>query len=156
MGEFRENLRKHPIMRSLRGEKLKVDMDLREGSMVGDSREMWVPLNASTLRHLGYIPAMGYKTGFRDILTPVFIKFNGFEKYPVYREIDGEVYDMSVANGETASTMYDYFASPAIEEFIKSMKAKTVSQMDMKRVVMIVVVAAILGLIAWAFLGGLK
>lgn len=143
------------MMRSMRGEKLKVDIHMKDG-MKAESYENWVPLNGATLRAMGYVPALGYKTGFRDMFTNVYIKFHGFEKYPCYREVDGELVDMAEYNTETASTMYDYFASPAQEEFIKSMRSRNMTTVDVKKVITLIIIACGVGIVAWMFLGGGK
>lgn len=140
-------------MRSMHGEKLKVDIYKKEG-MKAESYEYWIPLNGATLRSMGYIPAIGYKSGFRDMLTQVYVKFHGFEKHPCLREVEGEVVDMAEWNDETASTMYDYFASAAQEEFIKSMRSRNMTTVDMKKLITVVIIACGVGLAAWIFLGG--
>lgn len=139
---------RHPIMRSLHGQKLCVDFKMvDEDHYVTD--EYWRPLHERTLIGWGYLPAQGYKTELAHIFTKVYVKFDGFEMYPCLRMApDGKVVDVSTM--ETASTLYDYFTSKAEQDFMEGMRARASGTLNNK--MLIVVAVAVIGLIIGGYL----
>lgn len=144
------------LSRALHGEKLLVDFYYKQG-MHFDTNEKWVDLNEPSIMAMGYLPAQDYKTGFADVLTHVYVKFNGFVRYPrkymVYPE-DGRMnpYEETEETMETASTLYDYFASEAQEEFVNSMRSKGMTSIGMKKLLIILFVIIGIGLFAFFFM----
>lgn len=148
----------HPFMRSLHGEILTVDLYLEKNHKVRPI-EHWVKLNPAALRDIGYIEALDYKTEMAYISTQVFVKFHGFNEYPIMREkVDpqGETYFEEVKTGETASTLHSWLVSNAQGKFLNGMNVKMFSSMDTKKIAMLafIIVGALLG--AFIVLQGMK
>ena len=144
------------FMRSIHGQRLLVDF-YKVNGMYYDTHEHWVPLNEATVIAMGYIPAMDYKTGFGDILTKTYVKFNGFVRNPCVRIVvpeDGRKspYEAEVETMETASTLYDYFASDAQEMMVESMRVKKTSALDTKKLILIILIVAVIGMAAYFFM----
>lgn len=104
-------------------------------------------MNTKTIRAMGYIPARGYKKDWADILTKVYVRFDNFQLNEPIRVLEDGT-EINLNGYETSGTLYDYFSSKAEREFLKGMKAKSMSSMDWKQMAAIGVVAVgiILGL----------
>ena len=135
---------RHPIMRSLKGQNLCIDMKMLDDQRF-ETHEYWRPLNEQTLRWLGYIPAENYKTGDGHMLTKAYIKFDGFEVFPCVRpDADGKMRE--VQSLETAGTLYDYFTSRAEVEFMEGMRVKNPSKVNKNMLILLILVAVGIGI----------
>lgn len=150
---------KHPFMRSLHGEILTVDIYQENGHSCR-ANEHWVKLNPASLRDLGYVEAFDYKTTFAYITTQVYVKFHGFEEYPIVREkvdeMSGETYLEEVKTNETASTLHSWLVSNAQGKFLNGMSVKRLSSMDSKKIALLafIIIGALLG--AFIVIQGMK
>lgn len=144
------------LSRALHGEKLLVDFYYRD-RMHFDTSEKWVNMNEASVMNMGYLPAQDYKTGFVDVFTHIYVKFNGFAKNPrkyMVQPEDGRMnpYEETEETMETASTLYDYFASEAQEEFVNSMRSKGMTSIGMKKLLIILFVIIGIGLFVFFFM----
>ena len=152
----KERKPKGPFARALHGQKLLVDIYKQDG-MYCDTSEKWVDLNEPTILSMGYLPAEDYQTGFSYVLAHVYVKFNGFvrnpRKYMVIPE-DGRMnpYEETEETMETASTLYDYFASDAQEEFVNSMRSRGMTSINMKRLLIILFAIVGIGMFVYFFM----
>lgn len=127
----------HPMMRALHGQVLAVDFKMLPNGKY-ETTEYWKGLNEATMISLGYTRATDYKTEFKHIFTPVYVRFHGFVQHPCMRtetgaREGGEL--MEVKTLETASTLYDHFTSTAEQDFLDDMRTRRLSKMTTNQLV---------------------
>lgn len=115
-----------PLKRLLGEYKLCVTFTKRQNSQVFDTQETWMKLNERSIMSMGFIPSEGYKPVNKN-WGKTYVKFVGFDKYPIIRPVanPNNTYTVKeIETKETATTLCDYAVSDALNKFLESMRAK--------------------------------
>ncbi len=101
-------------------------------------------LNPRTLIAMGYLPARGYFERMEHFNDMAFVRMTGFKVHDPRTQ--------KRPNYETSSTLYDYFASKAQENFFKGLTKIRMGPLDLKKYAGVAVIA--IGIVFGLFLLG--
>lgn len=110
--------------------------------------EVWeqiTTLNPKTLIAMGYLPARGYFESMEHFNDKAYVKMVGFSAHDPRTQ--------EHPNYETSSTLYDYFASKAQENFFRGLTKIRMGPLDVKKYagIALIAIGIVFGLI---LLGG--
>jgi len=117
-----------PFKRMMNGYRLCVTFHKCANGPYFETSETWMKLNERTILSMGYMPSEGYKAVNKNWGT-TYVKFVGFEKYPIFRYIKPDGIEqpaelIEIRTKQTATTLCDYAVSDALNKFMDSMRVK--------------------------------
>lgn len=140
---------KGAFKRGMNGEHLCITVR-RLNNRTFETTESWIQLNEAVILDLGYRPVKNYPG--QSTYGTKYIKFVGFEKYPIMRQafdkdgnpIEGELEE--IKSMETASSLADYLYSDSQQRAIDSMRVSKVSS-GTNKMILVYIAVVFVGLI---------
>lgn len=150
---FIYNLKSRIKHRTLKGERIIIDMELKEvvhawwnghamertTDQVIDRSDRWTDINPENLQRAGYKRVYGLYDSIVWWKVPVYMRIHNAHKFDVRHATDAD--GILIYSQDTSATLHDAMQSNATQDFIKGMGKTSIASMDLQKILMIGILA---------------